>query len=66
MHGVKALKVDALQIDKLRALSLALGVLQVPVTRTLVLVAISPRGHTLTLAAADSTELQAPVLPPCL
>jgi len=31
-----------------------------------VLVAISPRGHTLALAAADSAELHAPVLHPCL
>lgn len=51
---------------KLRALSLALRVLQVPVTRALVLVAISPRRNTLALAAADSAELQAPVLHPCL
>lgn len=45
-----------------RALGVALGVLEVPVARALVLVPISPRGHALALVTANSAVLQAPIL----
>lgn len=45
-----------------RAFALALRVLHIPVARTLVLVSVSPRWHTVALLAADSTVLQASLL----
>lgn len=51
---------------ELRAFGFALGVLQVPVARALVLVPICPRWNALTLTAADPTELHASVLHPSL
>jgi len=53
-------------VTQLRAFALALRVLHIPVARTLVLVSVSPRWHTVTLLAADSTELQATLLNPSL
>lgn len=41
---------------ELRTFVLALGVLQVPVARALMLVPVSPRWHAVALLAADTAE----------
>lgn len=49
-----------------RALGVALGVLEIPVARALVLVSISPRWHALALVTANPAVFQAPVLHSCI